>query len=203
MDFSLALFPPLWHVRVSRLNASCKTTPLLNRRFPLLVSFWTLVAPEVFSKECFSRTLETRRATLRIFQLTGLIRHKTIAQHRLLRLTRTEFDKIAPEKMSMLLSGAVAGVAFWTVGMPADVMKSRWVFKFSIIAISIQHNILRLQTDTTGKYKTLKDVAVGVYRDGGLRAFYKGFTPTIMRSAPVNAVCFLFYEITMNLLRDI
>ena len=73
----------------------------------------------------------------------------------------------------------------------------------TLIYKKLRFHILRLQTDTTGKYKTLKDVAVGVYRDGGLRAFYKGFTPTIMRSAPVNAVCFLFYEITMNLLRDI
>ena len=90
-----------------------------------------------------------------------------------------------PEKMSMLMSGGVAGIAFWTVGMPADVMKSR------------------LQTDTTGKYKTLNDVAIGVFKDGGLGAFYKGFTPTIMRSAPVNAVCFLFYELTINILSGV
>jgi len=37
-------------------------------------------------------------------------------------------------------------------------------------------------------------IALEMYRAEGILSFYKGLTPTVIRSFPVNAVIFLVYE---------
>ena len=101
------------------------------------------------------------------------------------RLLRVEFDKFVPETMSSFICGGLAGAALWTAGMPFDVVKSRY------------------QTDTAGKYKSLKHVVTHTYANGGIKSFYKGYVPTIIRSFPANAVCFCMYEVTMTYLNKL
>ena len=57
----------------------------------------------------------------------------------------------------------MAGVFNWMVALPVDVAKSR------------------LQTAPEGKYKNLLEVYKELIRADGIRAFYKGFTPVIIR----------------------
>lgn len=42
--------------------------------------------------------------------------------------------------------------------------------------------------------------AIQIYRDGGIRGFYPGYAPSLMRSFPANAACFLAYEWCHDLL---
>jgi len=86
----------------------------------------------------------------------------------------------------LLLSGGLAGSLCWTVIYPADIIKTR------------------LQTDDSTRSFT--EVAKKIYNTGGrgipgFKSFYKGLTPTVIRSFPVNATIFAVYEGVLHLLQ--
>ncbi|PMD54333.1 mitochondrial carrier [Hyaloscypha bicolor E] len=72
-------------------------------------------------------------------------------------------------------AGAAAGVAMWVPVFPIDTVKSR------------------LQT-MEGK-PTVGGVISGLYRNGGLKAFFPGFGPALARAVPANAATFLGVEL--------
>ncbi|XP_030556076.1 congested-like trachea protein isoform X1 [Drosophila novamexicana] len=79
---------------------------------------------------------------------------------------------------STIFAGGAAGMAYWLLGMPADVLKSR------------------LQSAPEGTYKhgvrsVFKDLIV---KDGPL-ALYRGVTPIMIRAFPANAACFFGIEL--------
>ncbi|KAK6748030.1 hypothetical protein RB195_000942 [Necator americanus] len=83
-----------------------------------------------------------------------------------------------------LLAGGLAGIANWSVCIPADVLKSR------------------LQTAPEGKYPDgIRGVFKEVMREEGPRALFKGFTPVMLRAFPANAACFFGLELTLALFR--
>ncbi len=80
--------------------------------------------------------------------------------------------------------GAMAGYSMWLACYPIDVIKSK------------------LQTDSLKAseqlYKNSWDCAKKTMKTYGLKGFFKGFVPTIMRAAPVNAITFYTFELTMR-----
>ncbi|TVY83214.1 Mitochondrial carnitine carrier [Lachnellula suecica] len=84
----------------------------------------------------------------------------------------------ASGKLSLLAitgAGAAAGVAMWIPVFPVDTVKSR------------------LQT-MEGK-PTVGGIISGLYKNGGLKAFFPGFGPAIARAVPANAATFLGVEL--------
>lgn len=82
-----------------------------------------------------------------------------------------------------LVAGGLAGIANWSVAIPADVLKSR------------------LQIAPAGKYpRGIRDVFIELRREEGLRALYKGATPVFLRAFPANAACFFGYEYALKFL---
>ncbi|CAH1791662.1 unnamed protein product [Owenia fusiformis] len=83
-----------------------------------------------------------------------------------------------------LLAGGLAGVVSFIPMYPTDVIKSR------------------LQADgmTQTLYKGPIDCAKKSYKAGGLKVFYKGLTPTLVRAFPVNAVTFAVVSIVKQYL---
>lgn len=77
--------------------------------------------------------------------------------------------------LAITSAGAAAGVAMWIPVFPVDTVKSR------------------LQT-MEGK-PTLGGVIGGLYRSGGLKAFFPGFGPALARAVPANAATFLGVEL--------
>jgi solute carrier family 25 carnitine/acylcarnitine transporter 20/29 len=65
--------------------------------------------------------------------------------------------------LKTIFAGGMAGVFNWFVALPIDVAKSRF------------------QTAPDGKYNGLLDVYKELIKADGIRAFYKGFTPVILR----------------------
>lgn len=84
--------------------------------------------------------------------------------------------------LKTVFAGGMAGIFNWIVALPVDVAKSRF------------------QTAPEGKYRSLIDVYKELIKADGIRAFYKGFTPVILRAFPANAACFLGYEVAMQFL---
>ncbi|XP_075249748.1 mitochondrial carnitine/acylcarnitine carrier protein-like [Convolutriloba macropyga] len=77
----------------------------------------------------------------------------------------------------ILVAGGFAGVFNWLVGMPADVLKTRF------------------QTAPVGMYpKGVRSVFSELMRKEGILALYKGITPVLVRAFPANACCFLGFE---------
>ncbi|KAK3093128.1 hypothetical protein FSP39_011442 [Pinctada imbricata] len=75
-----------------------------------------------------------------------------------------------------LLSAAGAGFCATVVASPVDVVKTRFM------------------NSPQGEYRGVFDCALSVWREGKLRAFYKGFVPSFMRVGSWNIVMFLSYE---------
>ena len=73
--------------------------------------------------------------------------------------------------LKTMFAGGMAGIFNWIVALPVDVAKSRF------------------QTAPEGKYRGMMDVYKELIRADGVRAFYKGFTPVIIRAFPANAAC--------------
>ena len=78
-----------------------------------------------------------------------------------------------------------AGANLWALALPADTLKSRQ------------------QTDFANQYKSLSDVVKSLMKQEGMGGFYRGFVPTIIRSLPVNSVCFLAYDVSMKYLTQL
>lgn len=79
--------------------------------------------------------------------------------------------------------GGLAGEALWLSSYPMDVVKSK------------------MQSDGFGegqRYKSMRDCFGQTYRAEGLRGFWKGIVPTLLRAMPVSAGTFAVVEMTMR-----
>lgn len=91
----------------------------------------------------------------------------------------------------LLLAGALSGLGMWLTCYPLDVVKSR------------------MQSDALDPAQRRYASTIGCYRSiltqEGIRGFYRGLAPCIVRAFPVNAITFATYELTMRLMggRDI
>ncbi|OQV17855.1 Mitochondrial carnitine/acylcarnitine carrier protein [Hypsibius exemplaris] len=79
-----------------------------------------------------------------------------------------------------IFAGGMAGLTNGVVALPPDAIKSR------------------LQTTHDGDYPNgARDVFREIRREHGLRGFYRGLAPVMMRAFPANAACFLGYEFAL------
>lgn len=79
--------------------------------------------------------------------------------------------------------GGLAGEALWLGSYPFDVVKSK------------------MQTDGFGsaqKYKTMRDCFAQTWKAEGMRGFWKGIGPTLLRAMPVSAGTFATVELTLR-----
>jgi len=86
-----------------------------------------------------------------------------------------------PQEMShgfkTFCSGGIASFAFWVFALPTDNIKNRIMSR-------------NLDLPRT----TIREVAMLVYRTHGIRGFYAGFAPCVLRAFPVNASAYFVYE---------
>jgi len=62
----------------------------------------------------------------------------------------------------------------------------------------------KMQTDGLGKdmkYKSMRDCFGQVWKAEGVRGFWKGIGPTLMRAMPVSAGTFAVVEMTMRAIK--
>eukprot|EP00401_Gymnodinium_catenatum_P076766 CAMPEP_0117623184 /NCGR_PEP_ID=MMETSP0784-20121206/88519_1 /TAXON_ID=39447 /ORGANISM="" /LENGTH=333 /DNA_ID=CAMNT_0005427133 /DNA_START=122 /DNA_END=1123 /DNA_ORIENTATION=+ len=84
-----------------------------------------------------------------------------------------------------VFSSGLAGVCCWFLYYPIDVVKSRVHLDFSGI-----------------KYSGVLDCAVKTFREGGIAAFYRGMSFTLIRAAPVAAATLTTYETVKDILHE-
>ncbi|EFQ97698.1 mitochondrial carrier protein [Nannizzia gypsea CBS 118893] len=89
-----------------------------------------------------------------------------------------------------LLGRRIAAQVFWLTSYPSDVVKQR------------------IMTDPLGgslgdgerKFRRWRDAAVAVGREGGWRAYWRGFLPCFLRAFPANAMAIVAFEGVMRAL---
>ncbi|KAF2171997.1 hypothetical protein M409DRAFT_18228 [Zasmidium cellare ATCC 36951] len=82
-------------------------------------------------------------------------------------------------------AGGLSAQVFWLTSYPSDVIKQR------------------LMTDPLGpdrKFPHWRDAAVTVYRESGLKGYWRGFVPCFLRAFPANAVALVAFEGVMRAL---
>jgi solute carrier family 25 carnitine/acylcarnitine transporter 20/29 len=92
----------------------------------------------------------------------------------------TDMSQLSP--FSVLTAGGFAGMACWTVSIPADVLKSRF------------------QSAPEGTYKSVADVYTTLMRQEGPAALFTGIRPALIRAFPANAACFFGMEVARKAL---
>ena len=64
-------------------------------------------------------------------------------------------------------------------------------------------DLLSARLQTAEVYKGPLPIIKQVWKSEGLRGFYKGYLPCLMRAFPADGALFLAYEVTMKALRKI
>jgi solute carrier family 25 carnitine/acylcarnitine transporter 20/29 len=99
--------------------------------------------------------------------------------------TRNKIERKDIPAYKVALYGGLAGEALWLGSYPLDVIKSK------------------MQTDGFGpnmRYKSMRDCFAQTWRAEGIRGFWKGIAPTLLRAMPVSAGTFAVVEGTMRAL---
>lgn len=102
-------------------------------------------------------------------------------------LSTTDVTKETPSPFSIVVGGAMGGMAYWLAFYPADTVKSA------------------MQVQTTGPHSKqgFWGIFHDIYKAGGLRALYAGALPTVLRAIPGNIAVFMCYEYVSGLLRQL
>ncbi|KAH7325931.1 mitochondrial carrier domain-containing protein [Stachybotrys elegans] len=87
-------------------------------------------------------------------------------------------------------AGGLSAQVFWLVGYPCDLVKQR------------------IMTDPLGgglgdgqrRFYRWRDAAAAVYRESGLRGYWRGFLPSFLRAFPANAMALFVFEGVMRAL---
>ncbi len=82
----------------------------------------------------------------------------------------------------VMFFGALSGFGEWLPAYPFDVIKSKY------------------QADDikSPRYKSLRACAIDIYRTSGVRGFYSGLVPCLMRAPPATAATFAGFELSMR-----
>lgn len=85
----------------------------------------------------------------------------------------------------IMLFGGLSGVAFWVLGYPWDVIKTK------------------MQSDSFDNLQSLRQTAKSIYSARGIKGFYSGFVPCLLRCMPANGAVFAGFELGMMLMKDL
>jgi solute carrier family 25 carnitine/acylcarnitine transporter 20/29 len=85
-------------------------------------------------------------------------------------------------------AGGISAQIFWLTSYPSDVVKQR------------------IMTDPLGgahgdgerRFRRWKDAAIAVGREGGWKAYWRGFVPCFLRAFPANAMALVAFEGVMR-----
>ncbi|EKF39417.1 mitochondrial carrier protein, putative [Trypanosoma cruzi marinkellei] len=88
-----------------------------------------------------------------------------------------------PSVSESLFAGGMGGIGMWSFAVPLDVIKTR---------VQASHEKI-----------TLTAAVRGIFKERGIRGFYRGLGPALLRAFPANAACFATKEMTQRALNNL
>ena len=86
---------------------------------------------------------------------------------------------ISPELIPFI-SGGLAANTFWMISFPADCIKNK------------------MMASSDMNFRSIASTVRWIWKNNGLKGFYRGFLPCMLRSFPTNGAAILVYELCMN-----
>ena len=96
-------------------------------------------------------------------------------------ITKRKMNNYNPY-IAQITGGVMAGLGFWLPIYPLDVIK----------------NNIQVDDLNKPKYSNSFDCCKQIYKTAGIKGFYKGLTPCIIRSVPVHIAMFGTYKYIMD-----
>lgn len=106
------------------------------------------------------------------------------------------FTRLLSEKTNLstpvinFWAGGLSAQVFWITSYPSDVVKQR------IMTDPLGGGL----NDGTRRFKHWSDAAKTVYRENGIRGYWRGFLPCFLRAFPANAMALVAFEGVMRAL---
>src|SRR5205814_120358 len=106
------------------------------------------------------------------------------------------FSRLFVEKTSLTTpvinfwAGGLSAQVFWLTSYPSDVVKQR------IMTDPLAGGL----GDGVRRFPNWKSAALTVYRENGVRGYWRGFLPCFLRAFPANAVALVAFEGVMRAL---
>lgn len=97
---------------------------------------------------------------------------------------KLQLHPVMPTLMANFVSGGLAAFVLWGLAYPADLVKNR----------------MMAQDPINPQYPTMRNCFRSVYQEGGIKAFYKGFSPCMLRAFPTNGAALLAFELVQKYL---
>ncbi|KAF8909237.1 carnitine/acyl carnitine carrier [Gymnopilus junonius] len=111
---------------------------------------------------------------------------------------------------TLLLAGALAGIAGWIVTFPFDVVKTRMQGgegagappKPTDLHPSTTTPLVKQDGNSRdcNPYRTTMSTIIHSYRTEGIGVFFRGLAPTLIRAIPVNMVTFATFEAVVHMM---
>lgn len=109
----------------------------------------------------------------------------------------TRFNSFSAANPDSVFAMSNSAANFWAGGLSSEVF---WLGSFPFDAVK---NRLMSDSITSPKYRTWMDAARSIYNEGGPRAFYRGFTPTLLRAFPTNASAILVWSVAPSSIDEV
>ncbi|SGZ28235.1 BQ5605_C027g10292 [Microbotryum silenes-dioicae] len=103
-----------------------------------------------------------------------------------------EDGREVPGTARVLIAGGLAGIAGWGSTFAMDVVKTR---------IQASEAYVDQARTVPHPYRTVSSTIRNSYRAEGAKVFFVGLGPTLLRSVPVNMVCFFVFEAVVSAFR--
>lgn len=87
--------------------------------------------------------------------------------------------------LRQFMSGSLAGITSQSLTYPLDMARAR---------MAVTHK---------EEYATLRQVFIKIYKEEGIRTFYKGYIPTVIGVIPYAGVSFLTYDTLKRLYKGL
>jgi solute carrier family 25 carnitine/acylcarnitine transporter 20/29 len=84
-----------------------------------------------------------------------------------------------------IMAGGGAGIAYWFSCYPFDVVKNK---------------MMTAPDSSPPLYRNMRHCFSSIYKTEGVKGFFRGFTPCVLRAFPANAACFATFELAMKIL---
>ncbi|KAF7796397.1 hypothetical protein EIP86_007574 [Pleurotus ostreatoroseus] len=101
------------------------------------------------------------------------------------------------------LSGGLSSFAFWTMGIPADNIKKyghSHNYQLLFTATDMTFPSRMMATPPTSAAPTFAGTVRTIYAAAGVRGFFAGLSPSLLRAFPSNACAFYVYEGLLRLM---